>query len=310
MSIKLPKNKIYLIALWLSISLPYTLIHSQDLEPGFLSAMPIGGNFIIGSYSHSGGNILLDNTLPIEDLNANLNNFILGYARSFKLFNKLAKFDVIAPYSLGEYKALVNGENTSVIRNGFADPLFRMSMLLIGVKPLKPEAYFKHMQKRFKLGVVFRFRAPLGSYNSNQLLNIGSNRWSFKTGIAGSYTFKRIVLEGHINSWFFTTNDDYFKGNINKQKTLFGVQLHATYAFKPGIWLALSVGKTFGGETELNGIEQDITQNNSRFGAAFAYRLNKNNGLKIAYTNGFITRNGADFNTLLVAYQFMWFDKK
>ncbi len=87
------------------------------------------------------------------------------------------------------------------------------------------------------------------------------------------------------------------------------MQLHATYIFKPGVWLAISTGKTFGGKTELNGIEQDVTQNNSRFGLAFAYRINKNKALKIAYTNGFITRNGADFNTLILAYQFMWFDK-
>ncbi|MCF6297954.1 MAG: transporter, partial [Flavobacteriaceae bacterium] len=224
-------------------------------------------------------------------------------------FNKLAKFDVILPYSTGNYNALVNEEKTSVTRNGFADPLFRLSLLLVGVKPLKPQDYFKQMQKRFKLGVVFRLRAPLGNYNSSQLLNIGSNRWSFKTGIAGSYTFKRVVLEGHLNSWFFTTNNDFFNGNINKQKALFGVQVHATYIFKPGIWLALSTGKTFGGKTEINGVEQDVTQNNSRFGLAFAYRINKNNGLKIAYTNGFITRSGADFNTLVLAYQFMWFDK-
>ncbi len=138
--------------LLISINLSFSNLFAQDLEPAFLSAMPIGGNFAIGSYSRSGGNILIDNTLPIEDLNAELNNFVAGYARSFKLFNKLSKFDVILPYSLGSYKALVNGEKTSVTRNGFADPLFRLSMLLIGVKPLKPEAYFKQMQKRFKLG--------------------------------------------------------------------------------------------------------------------------------------------------------------
>jgi len=306
---KLPKNINYLIVLWLSVSLFYTSIQSQDLEPGSISAMPIGGNFAIGSYSRSGGNILMDNTIPIEDLNAKLNNFVAGYVRSFKLFNRLAKFDVIVPYSSGKYNALVNGEDTSVNRNGIADPMFGISMLLIGVKPLKPQEYYEHMLKRFKLGFVFRINAPLGNYKSSQLINIGTNRWTFRTGVAGSYTLKKIVVEAQFNSWVFTKNNDYFEGNVSTQKALFGVQFHGTYVFKPGVWLALSAGKTFGGTTEINGIEQDVTQNNSRFGLAFAYRLNKNNGLKVAYTNGFITRNGADFNTLLLAYQFMWFDK-
>ena len=47
-------------------------IHSQDLEPRVMSAIPTGGNFAIVSYSYSAGNILLDNSLPIEDLKANL----------------------------------------------------------------------------------------------------------------------------------------------------------------------------------------------------------------------------------------------
>jgi hypothetical protein len=210
--------------------------------------MPIGGNFAIASYSHSGGNILLDNTLPIEDLNANLNNIIFGYARSFKLFNKLTKFDVVVPYSIGNYNALIQGKKEEVNRDGFADPLFRISMILIGVKALGPQEYFKNQQKRFKLGIVFRFRPPLGAYNPTKLINVGTNRWSFKTGAAGSYRLnKHISFEAHFNSWFFTENKDFFGGNLNRQRPLFGTQLHATYLFKRGIWLALSGGKTFGG---------------------------------------------------------------
>jgi len=63
------------------------------------------------------------------------------------------------------------------------------------------------------------------------------------------------------------------------------------------------------GETIVNGVEKDDLQQNSRFGAAFAYRLSKQNALKIAFTSGVSTRYGANFTTFLVAYQFMWFDK-
>ncbi len=286
-------------------------VRSQDLEPGFLSAMPIGGNFVIASYIYSSGNILLDNTLPIEDLKAKLNNMGIGYVRSFKLFNRLAKFDVVVPYSLGKYNALVDGEQTSASRNGFGDPSFRLSMILVGVNALEPKEYFKQKPKKFKLGIIFRFKAPIGNYDSEKLINIGANRWTFRTGIAGSYTIrKKIVLEGHLNSWFFTENNEFLGENISKQKALFGSQLHITYIFKPGIWAALSTGRTYGGNTEMNGIEQDVTQNNTRFGLAFSYRLNKNNGLKVAFTNGFITRSGADFTTFLLTYHFNWFDKK
>ena len=80
---------------------------AQDLEPRSLSNIPIKSNFAVASYGYSEGNILLDNTLPIEDLNASLNSIVFAYARSFKLFNKLAKVDVILPYSIGEFSGKV-----------------------------------------------------------------------------------------------------------------------------------------------------------------------------------------------------------
>ncbi|HDO27363.1 MAG TPA: hypothetical protein ENH02_04520, partial [Bacteroidetes bacterium] len=50
--------------------------YSQDLEPHLLSALPVKGNFAVVSYGYSSGNILLDNSLPIEDLKSTLNNII------------------------------------------------------------------------------------------------------------------------------------------------------------------------------------------------------------------------------------------
>lgn len=283
---------------------------SQDLEPRFLSALPTGGNFAIASYGFSSGNILVDNSLPIEDLNAHLNNFVAGYARSFKLFNRLTKFDVIIPYAFGRFDGVVSNIDSTTSRNGLADPLIRISMILIGAKPLKPAEYFKHEPKKFKLGLSLRIRAPLGQYDPVKFINIGANRWAFKTALAASYTIKKkLTFEGHLIVWAFTENKSFYNGNTIAQKPLMAAHLHISYVFKPGIWLAVSLGTSGLGETKVNGVEQDDLQRNSRYGAAFAYRINKSNALKIAFTSGVSTRYGANFTTLLVAYQFMWFDK-
>lgn len=283
---------------------------SQDLEPGFLSAMPIGGNIGIASYGFSQGEILLDNTLPIDDLNSKMSIIGLGYFRSFKLFNRLAKFDVIVPYAIGDYEALLEGEEAATTKNGFGDPLVRISMILIGEDPLKPKEFFAKEQKKFKLGLALRMKVPLGQYEPDKLINLGGNRWAFKGAVAGSYTIKnKLVLETHVTGWFFQENDNFYGGNTSKQAPLWGLQFHATYIFKPGIWLAASLGGVRGGMTEVNGVEESRLKNN-RYGLAFAYRLNNKNSLKAAYTNGLFTASGADFDTYLIAYQFLWFDKK
>jgi len=286
-------------------------IQAQDLEPRLLSAMPISGNITVVTYSHSGGNILVDNSLPVEDPTANINNIVFGYVRSFKLFNRLTKVDVITPYSFGKYNALVYEEQTDVTRNGLADSQLRISMILLGVTPLKPQDYFTQKKKKFRLGVNFRVRVPVGAYDSDYALNVGTNRWTFQSGIGGSYTLKnRFIFEAHLNSWLFTKNNDFYHGNYTQQRPLFGLQLHAAYIFKPGVWLALSAGKTTGGKLEINDVLQEIAQKNSRVGAAFAYKLNKYTGLKLAYTNGFSTRTGADFNSIILGFSYVWFDKK
>ena len=283
---------------------------AQDLEPRLLSSMPINGTILVASYSHSGGNILIDASLPVEDLDANLNNMVVAYVRSFKFFNKLAKFDAVIPYSLGKYEAIVDDEKTKANRNGFADPMLRFSILLLGTKPLKPQDYFTQESRNFKLGINFRVKIPIGSYNPDYLLNVGTNRWSFQTGVGGSYTLKKkFIVEAHLNSWLFTENSNFFDESTTQQKPLFGVQVHFAYVFKPGFWVAISTGKTFGGDLEINDILQDIPQNNSRFGAATAYKLGKHSGIKLAFTSGFSTRAGADFNTLILGYNYVWFDK-
>ena len=301
----------FLIILLISVyGFMASVVDAQDLEPRSLSAIPTGGNFAIASYGYSSGNILVDNSLPIEDLNASLNNIVFAYARSFKLFNRLAKFDVIAPYSFGSFTGKVSNIDSSTSRSGLADPLVRLSVILIGAKPLSLGEFSKHEYKKFKLGAFFRFRAPIGQYDKTKFINLGANRWAFKFGVGGSYAFwKKLILEGHLNFWVFTENSEFFNGNTIKQKPLLSAQLHATFVFKPGIWVAVSAGRSGLGETIVNGIEKDDLQQNSRFGAAFAYRLNKQNALKFGFSSGVSTRYGANFTTVVLAYQFMWFDK-
>lgn len=297
----------------LSISVCLYAVNSkaQDLEPRILASIPTGTNIAIVSYGHSSGNILLDKSVPVEDLSAELNNAVFGYVHSFKLFNKLTKFDVIAPYSFAKFKGVVNEIDSSTTKNGFGDPLLRVSMLLVGSPPLEPSEFIKHDHTSFKLGVFFRVRVPLGQYNPDKLINLGTNRWGFKTGVAGSYTIrKKLIFEAHLNSWFFTKNNDFFGGNTSKQKPIYGIQFHTGYILNPKIWFAASIGKFYGGNVEINGNEQDVEQNNGRYGLVFAYRLSRRHSLKGAYTNGFITRAGTDFNTLLLAYQYIWFDNK
>ena len=288
----------------------HVAIPAQDLEPRYLSMMPVKGNFIVASYAYSAGNILLDNTLPIEDLDASIHSLVAGYARSFKLFGQLAKFDAVVPYSFGSWEGIVNQVDSSTQRNGFGDPMFRMSVMLIGGPALGPAEYVSHEFKKFKLGVQFRVRPPMGKYDPDKFINLGLNRWAFKVGVGASYQLHKLIFEGSLNCWLFTPNANFYGGNSLKQHPLGSMQIHGTYVFKRGLWLAASFGGSLFGEVSLNDEQYKNRQKNTRFGLAFAIPIAKGNGIKIAYTSGVSTRYGANFSSIILAYQRMWFSKQ
>jgi len=284
-------------------------LHSQDLEPRFLSSVPLKTNFSGLVYGYSYGDILL-NAQEIEGLNAKLNSVAVFYGRSFKLFNKPAKFDVVVPYAFGKLNALVSQVDTTASRNGFVDPTLRISIILIGDKALSLQEFAKRDIKKFKMGAAFKIKAPLGKYDETKIINLGANRWGFQVKAATSYLLsKKIILELHIDSWFFTENSSFNNGNKLTQKPLFSTQLHMAYLFNQKFWVSGSIGQVALGETSINGIEQDNNQKNSRYGFTASYKLNKLGALKFSVTNGLYTGSGENFTTALLGYSFVWFDK-
>jgi len=269
----------------------------------------MGTNFSGVIYGYSTGDILL-NSVVIEDLNAKLSSVGAFYGRSFKFFNKPAKFDIVVPYSFGELNALVNKVDSTVQKYGFMDPTFRISMILVGDKALSLKEFPNREIKKFKFGTSFKISAPLGKYEPSKTINLGSNRWGFQLKVAGSYfVTKNFILELHVDSWFFTENTNYIGGNTLKQKPLLSTQLHMAYIFNPKMWLSASIGQVGGGETILNDIPQGNYQKNSKYGATFSYKVGKNSSLKVAVTDGLFIYGQGDFTTYLVGYTILWFDK-
>ncbi|PCI09747.1 MAG: hypothetical protein COB73_04865 [Flavobacteriaceae bacterium] len=285
-------------------------INAQDLEPRFLSSVPNHTNFIGLVYGFSSGGIYLDSQ-EIEGLRADLNTTTTFYGRSFKLFNKPGKFDIVVPYSFGNLNALVSGVDTTVYKNGFHDPTFRISMILVGDKALDIKDFAKREIKKFKLGTAFKVRTPIGRYDDAKLINLGANRWGFQFKVASSYKVtKRIVIELHVDSWFFTKNNSFFNGNTLQQKPLLSAQIHVAYIFGPKLWASASIGQVALGGSKINDVDQNNNLVNSKYAGTVSYRVSKLGSLKAIFTNGLYVGRGADFTTALLSYTFVWFDKK
>jgi hypothetical protein len=280
-------------------------LDSQELEPRAQAGTPVRLNTLLLVYSYSSGNILLDPALPVEDAEAGVHTISLAYVTTFNLFGRLGKLDVVVPFSHGNWEGLLEGEPASATRNGIGDPLFRIGVNLIGTPALYGRDFSSHREK-FVTGFSLQVRVPLGQYDGEKLVNLGSNRWMFRPTLGMNLNVGRWVVESVASAWFFTTNDNFYGGNTLYQRPMYGIQFHVAYKFRVGFWGAVSYGRTWGGKTVTSGEELDNFQKNGRFGATLAVPLGRGHAVSLSYTAGVTTRYGADFDTFALGYRYSW----
>jgi len=85
---------------------------------------------------------------------------------------------VILPYAWASGSAKLAGQPRKREVSGLGDPRFRFSMLLYGGPALSLDE-FRDFQPDVISGTSLEVTPPLGQYDSDKLLNIGTKRWSF-----------------------------------------------------------------------------------------------------------------------------------
>jgi hypothetical protein len=278
---------------------------AQELEARRYVNAPVGTNFLAVGYGYATGNVLLDPSLPVEGLDANLHIIFARYVRSVGVAGKSARIFASAPATLGDWDATLDNDLQFRRIDGFGDLAVGFDLNLLGA-PAMSAAEFADYEPRTVAGVGLQVRVPVGQYESDRLLNLGSNRWTFIPQAGVSHTMGRWSFEAVARTWFFTTNQDFFGGNLLEQRPLGVVQLHGVYAVRPGFWVAVGAGLVNGGRTYLNGEARETLQQNSRLGIVVAYPLSARQGLRFTAGVSLTTSNGTDSRTLGLAFQHAW----
>jgi len=206
---------------------------AQDMEPRAYSKTPVGMNFAVAGYAYSEGGLATDPAVPLEDAHLEIHTALMAYVRSFGLFGKSCKADVVLPYVLLSGDALFNGQPRSREVEGFADPRFRFSMMFLGA-PAMTLKELREYQGNFVMGASVQVAAPLGQYDKDRLVNIGGNRWWVKPELGASRSFGKFDAELAVATTIFTDNDD-FLGQTREQDPIYAFQGHLVYTFRPGL---------------------------------------------------------------------------
>ena len=305
MSHREPGSRLVLLFCAILFFIELSSVHCQDLEPRAYSNIPVRMNFLLAGYAYSSGGVLFDPAVPLENAHIKIHGTVLAYARSFGIAGMSGKIDMVMPYVWLSGSAENDGMPVYRDVSGLGDPRFRISVNFIGA-PALSMAEFKDYRQNLVIGASVQVFLPLGQYDAAKLVNIGTNRFSFKPELGISKKFGPLFLELAAGVTFYTVNYDFFNGKTRSQAPIGSLQGHVGYSFRRGIWAALDGTYYWGGKTTLEGVEGNDLQKNSRLGFTFAVPLNMHNTLKFHISTGVSTRTGSDFDAVGLVWQYRW----
>lgn len=285
---------------------PVACALGQSMEPRAYANLPVGLNFLLAGYAYSEGDVGFDASVPLQDGRTRVHALPLAYVRSLDVLGRAGSVALLLPLVRLHASATVDG-TTGVSRDvsGLADPALRLAVNFHGAPALSPAEFAAYRQDLI-VGASLSVTAPLGQYDADRLVNIGSNRWSVKPELGVSQALGRWTAELAAGVTWFTRNDEYFNGNTREQDALYSVQAHVTRQLERGAWVALSATYYEGGRTVINGVARDDRLAGSRLGLTVSLPLDRQNSVKLSAHSGLYARTGSEFVGAGVIWQHLW----
>jgi hypothetical protein len=277
-------------------------LNAQDVQPRVYAPAPTGVNLLTLGYAFSTGSVLFDKTVPIDNATGDIHSFNVAYSRSIAVFGMAGRADAVVPLVTGDWEGAVEKSRQSTSRTGFGDPVLRYSLFIYGAPALTREEFAGFRPKTI-VGVTLRMQLPLGQYDANKIVNLGSNRWVLSPQIGIWHVVRNLTFEAYAGVWFFTDNREFFGAKTKSQDPLVTFQVHVSYLFRSGIWIAASSRQSLGGAVTIDGGDRLDPETNNRVGLAFAMPVSSRNVLKFIATTGITATVGNDYSTFGVAWQ-------
>ena len=291
---------------WLALALGPQVAAGQELEARAYAPNPVGARFLVATWSHSDGDVLLDASAPIQDFEIRADTYAAGLGGTFALWDRLASAAIIVPYIDATATGLVNEVPERADRAGMGDLRLRLTLSLLPGSAQDVTA-FKRAPPDRTLGVSMVVSAPTGEYFPDKLVNLSSNRWAVRPEFGGSRRFGRWNLDGSLGVWLYDDNDEFLGSKVRSQDPLTTLQGHLSYTFAPRLWLGASGTWYTGGTTSVNGVSDRNRQGNSRAGLTLAIPVGQQNSVKLAWSTGVTARFGGDLTTYSMTWQYLWF---
>lgn len=279
---------------------------AQEISPRLFWPAPKGTQVLVSGYSYANGDVLFDNSIPIEDAESRINNGLLAYTRTISLWGRTSNFLVELPYSWGKTQGLLYGEPAKRDFSGAGDLGVALNVNLRGAPSMTKEEFLAfRANPRPLIGVSLKVIAPTGQYYNDRLVNTGSNRWAARAKIGAIFLLKpKWVLELSAGAWFFGDNDEFVTGK-KKQDPIYSIETNLIKRIRPGLWASLDLTYYTGGRQTVDGNALRDKQSNLKVGGTLVVPFRHRHAIKIGYANGVVTRYGNAFDQILLSYNLL-----
>jgi hypothetical protein len=282
---------------WLWLVVATILAMDAFCPPQALAQLP--ARFYLKSLSDSNGVPLI-----VESINGNTNPFdpahnvtvgadfnatmaLLGYARTFSLYDRAAMAAVILPMGRISGNVTVAGRSINQSTDGFGDPMIEFDINVFGPPAQKNIPDVLRYEPGLSIDLLVDLALPIGEYDSSKPLNLGQNRWYGRVGMPVIWQLgpwvpgRRTTLEFLPTLWLFGDNTDYV-GKTLKTNPIFQLDSHLTRDLTENFWGSLDATWFYGGRSSING-ESGKQRNDLGVGVTLGYQINDNLNMTFGY---------------------------
>lgn len=283
---------------------------AEELEPRRWAHLPINTNFAGSGYAYTEADIDFNPLLKVEDGQVELHTWAAKYIRTFALFDKTARVGLLQAYQDGRWTGILDGVPATVKRSGWTDTLLRFAINLYGAPPLQGKeyaAYRAQAEVETIVGAGLSVQLPTGDYMDDKLINLGTNRFTFRPQLGVIHTRGNWSAEATGTVVLYTDNDQFYNGKKLEQDPLYTVHGHLIYTFKPKLWASLSAGYDYGGESTVNGTKNNDRKQNLAWALSYGFPISRHFGAKTTYIGTRTQEStGIDSDTLAVGISAFW----
>ena len=299
------------------ISFQFTF--SQGDGPRAHLFSPIGVWAVNPKYLHLEQNLLPNGNILVENADITVDVFPTTFVHTFRLGEKFARvFAMVNPGSLRATATAVPGSVKEELNaSGFSDGFIAFEYGLIGAPALNAIEFSQHIPQ-FSLNGFFKFWYS-GSYNSNKLINLGTNRSTFEIGTTMAIPFHKEASQNA--TWleiiptvqFYAANNDPARSSTAdkvEQKPLFILENHLTHNLNNKLWVGADFRYQVGGETKADGVPDDNNINILGGGLNLGYQINAPLSAFVGYDTILVGDNNAKSNMLRFSLVFAYVNLK